>query len=276
MPEPASPADRLTALIERSGLAPRVALVLGSGLGALAHAADVCQRATLDDLLGLHAPSVAGHAREVLVGTLAGHAAVIFLGRYHLYQGLTAAQVAAPVRELEGTPVETLVLTNAAGGLNPAYQVGDLMLIADHLNLPGLAGQSPLIPPRGDEVGFVPMRDAYSPRLRMLARDAGRRIGLEVREGVYAMVAGPSYETAAELGMLRALGADAVGMSTVPETILARHCGLRVAAVSVIANLAEGLGPTGPSHEETLAATRRAAGDLARLVEDFCKSLAAQ
>jgi len=256
----------LHALLAASGLAPRVALVIGSGLAPVVAELDVAARAGMDELFGLRVPGVAGHAREVVVGRFAGVPILVYLGRYHLYQGLTAAEVAAPIRALEGTPVRYLVLTNAAGGLDPAFAVGDLMLIRDHLYLPGLAGQSPLIPPRGAEVDFIPMRDAYAPELRELAHSAARAVGVSFREGVYAMVAGPSYETAAELRFLRAIGADAVGMSTVPEVVMARAIALDVLAISTITNRAVADEPATPSHEEVVREGARAAERLSAVL----------
>lgn len=256
----------LHALLAASGLAPRVALVIGSGLAPVVAELDVAARAGMDELFGLRVPGVAGHAREVVVGRFAGVPILVYLGRYHLYQGLTAAEVAAPIRALEGTPVRYLVLTNAAGGLDPAFAVGELMLIRDHLYLPGLAGQSPLIPPRGAEVDFIPMRDAYAPELRELAHSAARAVGVSFREGVYAMVAGPSYETAAELRFLRAIGADAVGMSTVPEVVMARAIALDVLAISTITNRAVADEPATPSHEEVVREGARAAERLSAVL----------
>lgn len=266
----------LNALLVASGLSPRVALVIGSGLAPVVAELDVAARAAMDDLFRVQVPAVPGHAREVVVGRFAGVPILVYLGRYHLYQGLTAADVAAPIRALQGTPVRRLVLTNAAGGLDPGFQVGDLMLIRDHLNLPGLAGQSPLIPPRGAEVDFIPMRDAYSPELRELAQEAARAVGVSLREGVYAMVAGPSYETAAELRFLRAAGADAVGMSTVPEVVMARAIGLDVLALSTITNRAVADEPATPSHEEVVREGARAAERLAAVLRELLPRLAGQ
>lgn len=272
----ARPAEgAIASMIRASTLEPRVALVLGSGLGDVAARIDVAARANLDDVLGLRVPAVAGHAREVIVGRLGPQPIVALVGRYHLYQGLTASEVAAPIRALAGTSIRTVVLTNAAGGINSDFRVGDLMLIRDHINLPGLAGHSPLVPPLdGGAVSFVPMRDAYSAALRELAMRAGHDAGLPVRDGVYAMVAGPSYETAAELCMLRALGADAVGMSTVPEVVMARAIGLDVLAISLITNRAVPEEDAVPSHDEVLREGQRGAQALARLIDRLLPHIA--
>ncbi len=265
---------RFRAFLAETGLAPSTAIVLGSGLGDLAGRLEGGARAGMDDLLAMEAAPVAGHAREVVVGRWREQPVLLFLGRYHLYQGLTATQCAAPIRALAGTSVRRVILTNAAGGLNPAFQVGDLMLIADHLNFPGLAGHSPLVPPpAGVPVTFVSLRDAYDPGLRRLAWAAAERAGLAVREGVYAMVVGPSYETAAELRMLRAAGADAVGMSTVPEVVMARALGIDVLAISTITNRAVPEEAAPPSHEEVLREGRRAAERLACLLESLLPEL---
>ncbi len=255
---------------------PAVALIAGSGLGGLAERIEVVRRDSMDEVLGVSAPAVGGQARELLVGSWAGVPVLVFLGRYHLYQGLPAAEVAAPVRALHGSGARVLVVTNAAGGLDQRLQPGDLMLINDHLFLPGLAGQSPLIPPRmPGPVEFVSMRDAYDPQLRELTRRAAAELGISLYEGVYAMVAGPSFETAAELRMLRLLGAHAVGMSTAPEVVMARAVGLRVLGLSVITNRAVPEEATVPSHEEVLEAGKRASPLLARLIERVLPALAA-
>ncbi|MBX6367898.1 MAG: purine-nucleoside phosphorylase [Rhodospirillales bacterium] len=250
-------------------------IVLGSGLGAVAERIETEATIPFAELPGFPRPAVEGHGHRVRLGRLGGLKVACLEGRAHYYETGSTAAMAAPIRALREAGAQILFLTNAAGSLRPEIGPGQLLLVTDHINLlPG----NPLVGPNDERIGprFPSLRDAYDPALRALLRDGARRLGIPLAEGVYAAYPGPSFETPAEIRMIRGFGADAVGMSTVPETILARHCGLRVAAVSVIANLAEGLGPTGPSHAETLAATRRAAKDLARLVEDFCKSLAAQ
>ncbi len=275
-PSRAVAARRLASLLTEAGIRPAVALIAGSGLGDLAERVQVVRRDSMDEVLGISAPAVGGQARELLVGSWAGVPVLVFLGRYHLYQGLPATEVAAPVLALQGSGARVLVVTNAAGGLDPRLQPGDLMLINDHLFLPGLAGQSPLIPPLAPSaVEFVSMRDAYDPQLRDLARRAAVELGISLYEGVYAMVAGPSFETAAELRMLRLLGAHAVGMSTAPEVVMARALGLRVLGLSVITNRAVPEEATVPSHEEVLEAGKRAAPLLARLIERVLPALAA-
>ncbi len=267
-------ARRLAPLLAEAGVQPAVAVIAGSGLGALAERVEVVRREAMDEVLGVAAPPVGGHARELLLGRWAGVPVLLFLGRYHLYQGLSAAEVATPVAALAGSGVRALVVTNAVGGIDERLQPGDLMLITDHLFLPGLAGQSPLIPPPSQTgIEFVSMRDAYDLELRALARKAAGELGLPLKEGVYAMVAGPSYETTAELRMLRLLGAQAVGMSTAPEVVMARALGLRVLGISVITNRAVPEEATPPSHEEVLEAGKRAAPLLARLIEQLLPGL---
>jgi len=209
---------------------------------------------------------VAGHANELVVGTLGRRTVAAMRGRVHLYEGYSAAEVGFPVRVLQALGVRALLVSNAAGGLNPDFQAGDLMLIRDHIFLPGLAGHNPLRGPNDDALGprFPDMSDAYDPDLRTLARRTAEAKGQRLREGVYVMVAGPSYETPAEYAALRALGADAVGMSTCPEVVVARHTSLPVLGISLITNVLTGAPVT---HEEVLAAADVAAGRFCDLVE---------
>ena len=261
------------AFVNESGLHPQTAVVLGSGLSEVAGSLDVVARAPMDDLLGVSAPGVAGHAREVLVGRWNGHAVVAYRGRYHLYQGLPIRDVVAPILALAGTPVRRLLLTNAAGGLNAAFHVGDLMLVTDHLSLPGLAGAMIGMQTGADAVGFVPMRGAYDADLGRRVLEAGEPLGIVLRQGVYAMVAGPQYETAAELRLLRLAGADAVGMSTVPEVVAARTIGLTVAAISVITNRAVPDEEQAQDHREVLEAGDRAGPMLVAVVGSVLERL---
>lgn len=266
----------LPSLLREAGIDPVVAIIAGSGLGVLAESISVRVRASMDEVLGVDAPGVRGHARQLLVGTWAGVPVLLYQGRYHLYQGLPAPAVAAPVSALKGSSARALIVTNAAGGIDDALHPGDLMLITDHLYLPGIAGHSPLIPPPSSGVvEFVAMRDAYDPTLRAMARRAAEDIGLRLREGVYAMVAGPSFETPAELRMLRLLGAQAVGMSTAPEVVMARSLGLRVLGVSLITNRAVPEEAVAPTHGEVLEVGARSGPALARLIERVLPEIAA-
>ena len=247
--------------VER-GVAPTVGLVLGSGLGELAGRVEAPSVTPFRSVPGLPSASVAGHAGELVVGRLAGQAVAALRGRVHMYEGHTAEVVVRPIRLLHALGCTTLIVTNAAGGLNPTFRVGDLMAIVDHVFLPGLAGQNPLIGQPGER--FVSMVGAYDAGLIELADAAARAAGFGLRRGVYAMVSGPSYETPAELRLLRAVGVDAVGMSTAPEVVVARQLGMRVLGVSCITNQANPDAPQPVDHQEVLstglAARERFAG----------------
>jgi xanthosine phosphorylase len=266
-------------IAERATETPRLGIVLGSGLGGVAEALEGGREIAYGELPGFPAPGIAGHAGRLVLGRLAGLPVACLLGRRHVYEGPTrpgdaaAAGMAVPVRALRLAGAEVLLATNAAGSLREENGPGSLMAIADHINLLGV---NPLTGPNDDDVGprFPSLRDAYDPELRSLLQAAARRLGLRLPEGVYLATAGPSFETPAEIRAFRTLGADAVGMSTVPEVILARHCGLRVAAVSAITNLAEGMGGEPLSHEQTLRFAAAAAEDLTRLIAAFCEELA--
>jgi xanthosine phosphorylase len=262
-----------TALVDRADRAPRVGIVLGSGLGAVADAVSDAAVLPYDRLPGFPRPGVAGHAGRAVIGELSGVPVAVLQGRQHLYEGGDPETMRTPVRALRAAGAETLILTNAAGSLRPELGPGSLMAISDHINL---TGQNPLVGPNDDAIGprFPSLRDAYDPELRATLHATADELGIPLADGVYLAVSGPSFETPAEIRAFRTLGADAVGMSTVPETILARHAGLRVAAVSTITNLAEGLSAEPLSHEQTLRDAQRAAGSLARLLEAFVGRLA--
>jgi xanthosine phosphorylase len=250
--------------------APRLGIVLGSGLGAIADALAGETRIPYADLPGFPAPSVAGHGGTLHVGRLGGLPVAIFQGRKHVYESGDARGMTEPIRALKRWGGEALLLTNAAGSLDPAVGPGRLMAITDHINLLGV---NPLTGPNDDAIGprFPSLRDAYDPELRYRLHAAARALKIELADGVYLATAGPTFETPAEIRAFRTLGADAVGMSTVPEVILARHAGLKVAAVSAITNLAEGMGGEELSHEQTLRNAEVAARDLIRLVERFAE-----
>jgi purine-nucleoside phosphorylase len=243
---------RAAAAIARGAHEPSVGLILGSGLGALAEAIEEPARTPFGEVPGMPASTVHGHAGRFVVGRLAGRAVAAMQGRIHTYEGHAAHVVARPVRLLHALGCTTLIVTNAAGGLNRAFRVGDLMAITDHLYLPGLAGQNPLIGQPGER--FINMVGAYDPALIELASRSAERSGFELRRGVYAMVAGPSFETPAELRLLRTVGVDAVGMSTAPEVVVARQLGMRVLGLSCITNQTTDDVPIDVNHEEVLAA----------------------
>jgi xanthosine phosphorylase len=245
-----------------------IGIVLGSGLGSVADAIEGPTVTPYEELPGFPLPTVAGHAGRMVSGTIAGVPVTVLQGRAHLYEGGPPERLIAPVRWLKAAGADTLVLTNAAGSLRHEVGPGSLMAITDHINL---TGANLLIGPNDEQIGprFPSLRDAYDPGLLEQLRASATDVGIAIAEGVYLAVTGPSFETAAEIRAFRTLGADAVGMSTVQETILARHCGMRVAAISAITNLAEGMGDEPLSHEQTLRDAARAAADLTRLLLDF-------
>jgi xanthosine phosphorylase len=254
-------------------LRPKIALVLGSGLGSVANA---IERPVIVDyamLPGFPPASVAGHRGQVLSGHLAGVPVVCLAGRAHVYEALPPPAYRVPVRALRRVGIEILLLTNAAGSLRRGVGPGRIMMITDHINL---LGANPLSGANDERYGprFPSMIDAYDPALRQRMRTAARRARVPLTEGIYAAYPGPSFETPAEIRALRRLGVDAVGMSTVPEAIVARHCGIRVAGLSVITNLAAGMSARSPSHAETLRVTDAAAPRLARLIACFVGGVA--
>ena len=249
----------------KTALAPEIALILGSGLGVLADHVEDAAVIPYEDIPHFPLSTVEGHAGELVIGRLAGRPVVIMRGRFHMYEGYGPELTAFPVRVMKALGARTLVVTNAAGGINTSFEPGDLMLIADHLNL---TGRNPLVGPNDGELGprFPDMSEAYSRRLRAIANETAREQGLKLREGVYAGLLGPSYETPAEIRMLRALGADAVGMSTVAEVIAARHAGLEVLGISCISNMAAGILDQPLSHDEVMETTERVKSRFLALV----------
>jgi purine-nucleoside phosphorylase len=257
-------AEAVAYVRSRSPLAPQVAIVLGSGLGAFTKTIERAVRVAYGTIPNCPATSVPGHVGELVIGVAAGRPVAVFSGRFHLYEGFSAEDVAFPIRLAAGLGARTLIATNAAGAVNVAYRPGDLLLITDHLNL---TGANPLTGPLDPGLGerFVDMVDAYDPDLLALAEEAARKTGITVRRGVYIGLAGPSYETPAEIKMARTLGADAVGMSTVLEVIAARQQGMRVLGVSCLTNMAAGVAKKGLDHAAVLQASATASaavGDL--------------
>lgn len=251
--------------------APAAAIILGSGLGGLAGGLENVRRVPFAEVPGFPAVTVAGHAGALLAGRLAGREVIALAGRFHLYEGHPAALAAFPVRVMHALGAPILVVSNAAGGVRRTFRAGDLMIIADHINL---MWRNPLFGPlEPGDVRFPDMSDPYDRDLRARLAAAGRAAGVPLQEGVYAGLLGPAYETPSEVRMLERLGADAVGMSTVPETIVARAIGMRVAGVSCITNLACGLSMHPLSHEEVLETTRRVQGDFQAVVRAFVGAL---
>jgi purine-nucleoside phosphorylase len=260
-------------------LAPTIGIVLGSGLGAVADAVADPILAPYAEIPNFPQSTVAGHSGRIVAGRLGGVPVVVMQGRVHYYEGYTPLQVTFPMRVLGQLGLHTVILTNAAGGISHSYRIGDLVLLSDHINALGF---NPLVGPNeprfatrpGTGLRFFDMTEAYSRRLRVLAHEAARAEGFVLEEGVYLATTGPSFETPAEIRAFRALGADLVGMSTVPETIVARHSGLEVLGISCVTNLAAGIGSTHLSHEEVFEAGSRVQHRLAKLFERLAPVIA--
>ncbi len=269
--------EAVAAIHLHSRQSPRIGLILGSGLNGLGEEVETPTIIPYSDIAHFPRSTVEGHHGRLILGTLEGHHVIIMQGRTHYYEGYSMQQVTLPVRVMKLLGVEILLLTNAAGGVNPQFQVGDLMLIADHINLPGMAGFNPLIGPNDLAFGprFPDMTQAYDPELRMIARRVAAEENLPLQEGIYAMLVGPSFETPAEIRLLRSFGADGVGMSTVPEVTVARHCGLRVLGISGITNVAisDPLTTQTVSHEHVLDAARILAPRMNRLIRGILQNL---
>jgi purine-nucleoside phosphorylase len=252
---------------------PKIGVILGSGLGGLVKSIGDAARIPFRDIPGFPEATVSGHEGAVIVGSLGGRDVVALSGRFHMYEGHPAALAAFPVRVFHALGAQELFVSNAAGGISPRLAVGDLMMISDHLNL---MGTNPLVgEAQKGEIRFPDMTDAYNPGLRWLLRTSAEKLGITLREGVYAGLLGPSYETPSEVKMLRLLGADAVGMSTVPEVIVARALGMRVAGVSCITNAAAGVTGAALSHAEVLETTNRVSAAFESLVTEFVARSAA-
>ena len=263
------------AVRSRAGLKPRVGLILGSGLGGLAESIADATVVPYAEIPGWPVPTVEGHAGRLLLGTLEGVPVAVMQGRVHFYEGIPMPYVGLPVRVLQALGIETLIVTNAAGAVHPDFAPGDLMLITDHINLLGMAGVSPLRGPNLDRFGprFPDMSQAYDRKLMDLARASAQADGLVLREGVYICLAGPAFESPADLRFLRGIGVDAVGMSTVPEVIVARHGGTRVLGLSGISNKANLDGNTETTHAEVLAAGQLIVPTLAALVRGVLRRM---
>ena len=261
-------------LLAAASLSPRVAVVLGSGLDVLADRITEATTVPYDQIPHFPNTTVGGHEGNVLLGKLGGEPVIIFQGRFHYYEGHDLETVTFPVRVLSRLGVSTLILTAATGGIRADLRAGNLVLLIDHLNL---IGSNPLRGLNDPRLGtrFPDMTEVYSKRLRTLAREEAKRLGIDLVPGVYACLPGPSYETPAEIKMLRTLGADVVGMSTVPEAIVARHCGIDVLALALVSNAAAGVVGTPITHEEVLEAGRKAAPTLARVIERVVARLVA-
>jgi purine-nucleoside phosphorylase len=253
---------------DRIDIQPRVGMILGSGLGRLAEAVESAVIIPYGEVPSWPVSTVEGHQGRLVIGTLESQDVLIMQGRSHFYEGYSMAEIGFPVRVMQRLGIEILIVTNAAGGINQSYVPGDVMLIKDHLNLLGMAGESPLRGPNYDSIGprFPDMGRAYDRDLGELARKAVEGQDFQLQEGVYVCLAGPSFETPADLLFLQAMGVDAVGMSTVPEVTVARHGGMRVLGLSTISNKANLDGNTLTSHEEVLEAGKIVVPRLTRII----------
>ncbi len=258
------------AIRRRTRHQPRIGLILGSGLGVLADSAIDADIIPYDEIPGFPVSTVAGHAGRLVVGELAGAQVAIMQGRFHYYEGWSPQQVVFPVRVMRRLGIETLILTNAAGGLNPTFATGDVMLITDHINFVGMAGNNPLRGANIDEFGvrFPAANRIYTRHLRDLAHRVAAEHEVDLREGVYVALSGPNFESPAEIRMWRILGGDAVGMSTAPEAQVAHHAGMQVLAFSTITNMAipDLDADTEPTHEEVVEAGKIIVPQLSRLL----------
>jgi purine-nucleoside phosphorylase len=264
--------DAITARVP--GFSPAIGLVLGSGLGAVVHRMEILRAIPYAEIPSFPISTVEGHHGELVLGRLGGVDVACMRGRVHLYEGYAPSEVVFPARVLIRLGASTLVVTNAAGAINAEWSERDVMLITDHINL---TGRNPLSGPNDDALGprFPDMSDAYDREYREIASDVAEDLGIELREGVYVGLLGPSYETPAEIRMLGILGGDAVGMSTVLEVIAARHMGARVLGISCISNMAAGLAEQPLSHEEVKAAADAVQSQITSLIEGFASRVAA-
>lgn len=270
--------EATTTIQARCAQRPVIAIILGSGLGDLATELVDAIAVPYEEIPYFARSTVVGHVGRLLIGTLEDVPVVVMQGRFHAYEGYTAWEITFPVRVMQMLGAHTLIVSNAAGGVNPEYRPGDFMLLRDHIYLPGLVGGSPLLGENDERFGlrFPPLAHAYDEHLRFIARrvvNTWVRSGLVLHEGVYTMVAGPSYETSAELRFLRVIGTDAVGMSTIPEVVVARHMGMRVLGVSLITNSATGQEIDEVKHTDVLDIANAARVRFAGLVRGIVREI---
>lgn len=254
---------------------PRVGLILGSGLGPLAEAVEGATVIPYGEIPSWPVSTIEGHQGQLVIGSLQGQDVLVMQGRIHFYEGYSMAQVGFPIRVMQRMGLDTLIVTNAAGGVNQDFEPGEVMLITDHVNFLGMAGNNPLYGPNLDELGprFPDMSRPYSRELGEIARQVARENDIPLQEGVYVCLAGPSFETPAEIRFLKAVGIDAVGMSTAPEVTTARHGDMRVLGLSAISNKHSLDGSTITSHEEVLEASKIVAPRLTRIIEGVLRRL---
>jgi purine-nucleoside phosphorylase len=264
--------EAVTFIQEKVQDQPKIGLILGSGLGMLADEINNPVVISYDQIPHFPTSTVEGHAGQLVIGKLEEKIVIAMQGRFHLYEGHPLDAVTFPIRVMKALGVESLLVTNAAGGVNTSFEPGNLMLMQDHINM---MYRNPLIGPNDAELGerFPDMSTAYDAELRQLAEKVAVQQGITLQKGVYAGVLGPSYETPAEIRMIRAVGGDAVGMSTVPEVIVARHAGIRVLGISCITNMAAGILPQPLSHAEVMETAERVKGDFIQLLHGILKAI---
>lgn len=245
---------------------PEIALILGSGLGDLADQLDKKVIIPYKDIPNFKVSEVQGHKSQLVIGYLNGRCVLAMQGRFHYYEGYTQQEITYPIRVFKEIGIDKIIVTNAAGGCNKSFNPGNLMIINDHINF---SGSNPLIGKNHDEFGprFPDMSQAYSKRLISIAKDCAKELSIDVKEGVYMYFSGPTYETPAEIRMARTLGADAVGMSTVPEVIVSRHCGIEILGISCITNMASGILDQPLNHEEVIETSNRVKNDFSSLIK---------
>ncbi len=259
-------------ILEKTKYKPEIGLILGSGLGAIADKIENPEYYPYSEIPNFPISTVVGHAGRLVIGKLQGKTVIAMQGRFHYYEGYAMKEVTFPVRVMKLLGVKTLIVTNAAGAVNENYNPGDLMLIKDHINL---SGDNPLIGRNLEDFGprFPDMSNAYDSELRDKVKAIAKKIGVELQEGVYACMSGPTYETPAEVKMVRALGGDAVGMSTVPEVIIANHSGMKVIGVSCMTNMAAGILEQPLNHDEVMETSARAREKFIKLMENIVKEV---
>lgn len=264
--------DATTFINNQAPEKPSIGLILGSGLGELAEEIENAVKIDFTDIPHFPVSTVEGHAGKLVIGTLKGKTVVAMQGRFHYYEGYSMQQVTFPVRVMKGLGVETIIVTNACGGMNATFQAGDLMIITDHLNM---TGANPLIGPNQQQLGarFPDMSRAYTPELVELAKNTAQKLNITVQQGVYAGVSGPTYMTSAELIMLRNIGGDAVGMSTVPEVIVASHMQMKVLGISCVTDMAIGEELEPLTHEQVVEVANRTKPKFISLVKELVATI---
>ena len=251
---------------------PEIGLILGSGLGVLGDEIENATTIKYEDIPNFPVSTVEGHAGQLVIGTLEGKTVIAMQGRFHYYEGYTIQEATFPVRVLKALGVETIIVTNAAGGVNKTFVPGDLMIITDHINF---SANNPLIGPNDNELGvrFPDMSSAYTKELILKTKEICKKSNINVKEGVYAFMTGPSYETPAEIRMLQVLGSDAVGMSTVPEVIVASHAQMKVLGISCITNMAAGILDQPLNHEEVIETTQNVKSEFIKLIKNILREI---